>query len=202
MKRSKVLATIGVAVLILGGCGNDTGGAKGSSAKGSDDRSPADQAYVDELVASVKEDAGDDPTFPSDQVECWVGDMVDGVGAAKLKKAGLTADNMALDDDGVDIEQLSQDDRKVVSESFAECVDLEEMVTASMASAAGDEELPKEMEDCFAAIDWKAIEGDFAEMILSGDDAEDSPAMAPLMGCMMMGMFGGMSEEMDAGTGG
>jgi hypothetical protein len=94
MKRSKVLATIGVAVLILGGCGNDTGGAKGSSAKGSDDRSPADQAYVDELVASVKEDAGDDPTFPSDQVECWVGDMVgemvDGIGAAKLRKAGLT----------------------------------------------------------------------------------------------------------------
>ena len=55
---------------------------------------PAGQAYVDELVASVTEDAGDDTTFPSDQVECRVGDMVgemvDGIGAAKLRKAGLT----------------------------------------------------------------------------------------------------------------
>ena len=188
MGRVKSLAVVGVAALLLGACGNDTG-KSGAGGSGGGDRSAKDQAYVDDMTAAFAKENVDDESFPQDQIECWMGDMTDGVGVDKLKEAGLTPESVSDDASEADLQKLSKDDRKVVAESFTDCVDLEEVFTASMEAESGDEELPKEMKECFADIDWNAMEKEFSEMILTGDEPdENNAAMAPLLGCMMAGL--------------
>ena len=200
MGRTKFLAVIGVAALILGACGND-GSNSGEGGSGGGDRSAEDQAYVDEMTAAFTKENADDESFPTDQFECWMGDMADGVGVDKLKEAGLTPESVDNDSSEADLQKLSEDDRKVVAESFTDCVDLEEVFTASMEAESSGEEIPKEMKECFAAIDWEVIEAKFSEMILTGDEMdENDSAMAPLLGCML-GSMGDMDmDDMDTGA--
>lgn len=230
MRRFKVLAVFGAAALMLGACGNDTSGevTSGSTTteasaagdtpqenddeaakkdddapkKNSGDRSAEAQAYVDSMTAAFEEDAGVDESFPVDQMECFVGDMVDGIGVDNLKEAGLTPESVTDDSADADIEALSEGDRKVVADSFTGCIDLEEIFIGSIEAESGGDELPKEMKECFAAIDWKVMEAEFAETIVSGDDGEDSAAMAPLMGCMMMGLGELETPATGSGAGG
>ncbi|MCB1029659.1 MAG: hypothetical protein KDB24_18040 [Microthrixaceae bacterium] len=196
MKRVNVVATIGVAALMLGACGNDvsTTGEAGGGSGGGQDRSAEEQAYVDEVTAAF-EQSPESEEFPVDQLECWVGDMVDGVGVDRLEEVGISAETLAEGSSDADLASLNDDERKVVADSFTGCIDLEQIFTQSM--AAEGEEVPQEMKDCFAAIDWDAIEAEFGELILSGEEnADDSAAMAPLMGCMMAGLGGAMEGEL------
>ena len=130
-----------------------------------------------------------------------MGDMVDGIGVDKMKEAGFTPESIAADGEGdkVDLKKLSEGDRKVVAESFTNCIDLEAVFMESLASSG--EDIPKEMKECFEGIDWEVIEEKFSEMILTGDEMdENDSAMAPLLGCML-GSMGDMDmDDMDTGA--
>ncbi len=200
MGRTRFLAVIGVAALFLGACGNDTSNS-GEGGSGGSDLGSDEQAYVDEMTAAIQKSSGEDEAIPQDQAECWMGDMVDGIGVDKMKEAGFTPESIAADGEGdkVDLKKLSEGDRKVVAESFTNCIDLEAVFMESLASSG--EDIPKEMKECFEGIDWEVIEEKFSEMILTGDEMdENDSAMAPLLGCML-GSMGDMDmDDMDTGA--
>ena len=200
MGRTKFLAVIGVAALFLGACGNDTSNSgEGGSGKG--DLKGDEQAYVDELTAAIQKSSGEDEAIPKDQAECWMGDMVDGIGVDKMKKAGFTPEAIAGDGeaDEVKLEELSEGDREVVAESFTDCINLEQVFMDSLASSG--EEIPQDMKDCFEGIDWEVLEAKFSEMILTGDEMdENDSAMAPLVGCMLSGLGDLDMDDMDTST--
>ena len=158
MGRVKFLAIIGVAALFLGACGNDTS-KSGEGGSGKSDRNDEEQTYVDAMTASLMESGGDEETIPKESAECWAGDMVDGVGVDKLKEAGITPEAVGGSGEEANFEKLSKDDRKVVADSFTECIDLEQVFMDSLAS--GGDEVSPEMKECFEAIDWKVIEDKF-----------------------------------------
>ncbi|MEZ5382203.1 MAG: hypothetical protein R2754_10485 [Microthrixaceae bacterium] len=208
MRRIKVLAVVALAALALGACGNkveakgDTGGdsSGGETSGGGGERSADEQAYVDELSAAVAETADSDAPFPQDQMDCWVGDMVDGIGVDKMKEAGFTAESLADESSEADLGALSDDERKVVADSFTKCVDLEEVFLASM--EASGEEIPQSVKDCFAEIDWDNIEAVMGEAILANDEelSNGDEAMAPLMSCML-GSLGDLDTSAGTTTG-
>ncbi len=198
MGRTRFVVVIGVVALLLGACGDKTSNS-GAGSSGTSDRTSEDQAYVDELTGAIQSSSGQDDSIPKDQAQCWVDDMVDGIGVDKMKQAGFTPEAMSGNGDQVDFKKLSEGDRKVVADSFTECVDLKQVFMESLDSSGQD--LTPEMKECFEGIDWKVIEQSFAEMILSGDDLdENDPAMAPLLGCMMMGLGDMDMEDMDTST--
>lgn len=199
VRRVRFLAIIGVAALLLGACGNDTSNSgEGGSTKG--DLDNEEQEYVDAMTASLLDSSGEEDAIPEDQAECWAAGMVDGVGVDKLKEAGITPEVMAGDsDDDVDFEDLSEADRKVVAESFTECIDLEDVFLQSL-TTDGDEP-SKETKECLAAIDWTVIEKEFVDMIISGEDMdENSAAMAPLLGCMLSEMGDMDMDDLETGV--
>jgi hypothetical protein len=171
----------------------ETTGAETTESGAPKDRNAKDQAFVDDVVKAIGSDSGE--TFPADQVECWVGDMVDGIGVERLNEAGFTVKSAAGDSEAdADISKLSAADRALVGESFVKCVDLEAVFTESLAAGSGSEELPEGVTACLAGLDWDKIETGFAEAIVSGkedDISEDDPLMAPLVGCMMQGLTPG-----------
>ncbi|MEZ5382197.1 MAG: hypothetical protein R2754_10455 [Microthrixaceae bacterium] len=196
MGRVGAVALVGVAALVLGACGSDTdpqaegdAAAETTTAGEPGGRSAEDQAFVDEVVKSIEGD-GQDESFPAEGVECWVGEMVDGIGVDQLSDAGFTAE-AAAGSSQADLTKLSDTDRKLVGDSFVTCIDLEAVFTESMAAESGSEELPTEVTDCLADLDWDTIEAAFGESIVAGtedDITEDNPVMTPLVGCMMLGI--------------
>lgn len=186
MKRIRALSMIGVAALMLGACGNDVTG--NSPDSDGPDRTAQDQAYIDNVTASMETSYGEDAAFPNDQMECFVGGMVDGVGVDKLENAGITADTFSDGAEPTDVQKLSKADRTVIADSFVECVDLESVFTESIATQMGDGGLSDEMTDCFDGIDWETMERAFAEDIVSGESDTESAGLAPLTDCVMLAM--------------
>jgi len=221
-----VLVAVAIVALTLGACGSDveakgdtgssttsdsggdssggdsSGGdsSGGDSSGGGGDRSADEQAYVDELSAAVAENADADAPFPQDQMDCWGGDMVDGIGVDKMKEAGFTAENVAGDSTDADLGTLSKDERKVVADSFTKCVDLEEVFLASM--EASGQEIPQAAKDCMADIDWDKVESAMGEAILANDEeaSNGEEIMAPLTSCLM-GSMGDLDPSADTTTG-
>lgn len=222
MRRIKVLAVTAAAALALAGCGNDAdekgsngdrseesgsgdekpaGGDRGESSGGGDQPAGDDQAFVDEMADAIAAQADAEGAFPEDQLNCWVGSMVDGIGVDKMKEAGFTPESLASNSSEADLGALSDDERKVVADSFAKCIDLEEVFLAQIEADGGDE-IPQEVKDCLAEIDWDEIEKVMGEAILANDEelSNGDEVMAPLMECMF-GAFGDLGDlDTSAGT--
>lgn len=191
MRRSVVLALL--LTVALAGCGNgvtntnadEGGGTETDASESSGERDGATQDYVDGMVAAMSD--SDSEEFPTEDMECWMGRMADDIGVDRLEEVGFTPENIESDTDP-DLVALDEQERTVVGESFKDCVDLEEVMLASMA-ASGDE-IPPAVEECFGSIDWDTIEVAMADAIVSGNEDADmaTGALAPLMGCMFMGL--------------
>lgn len=187
MKKFKTVAAFGIAILAIGACGSDvTPSGQGDAA--SRERTAEEQAYVDDATAMLRENSENDD-FSADQLECWVGEMVDGLGVDTLNGAGITPKTLAEGESDADLASLPEEDRKLIATSFTDCVDLEQLFTASLTKETGD--VPPEMQDCLADVDWDSMESAVAEAILSGNEEMDEDTlMGPLMECM----FGGLGE--------
>jgi hypothetical protein len=196
MKRSLLIGGVCMWALALGGCGSDskTSDAESKSETESTtettaaDLSGDDAAYAEELAAGLA--SGENEGVPEDQATCWANRLVADFGVDRLEEMGLTPEVMGSDE-GPESLELSASEESDFVDGFTECIDLADVMAAS-AEAEGETVTP-EMQACFENAIGDDSEAAFAQVFIDGQDAaENDPeiqaAIAPLMGCMFMGM--------------
>ena len=209
---SKLLsAAVLVAMVALGGCGNDTTSKSektddqsdnsGDTGSGENDPESAsaelsgdEKAFAADLAEGLAE--GENEGFPSDQAECWSSRLVDDFGVDRLEELGITAESMSSTDGPDPLTDLTDDEKASFTAGFVDCIDLVEVMIAS-AEADGTADTSA-MKACLEGSVNEKTEEAFAQVLIEGDEAAENDsklqaAMAPIMGCAFMGL----GEDMD-----
>lgn len=114
------------------------------------------------LLASLEAASGG--TFPKDQATCWVDTLMDKVGFDHLNAIKLYGFSMGST--GIELSKLSDTDLATYLSSFDECVDLYEVLVASINTPAGTDTKP--ITDCLKSIDNQKTANAFARWLAEG----------------------------------
>lgn len=135
---------------------------------GSTERSAAEQAYIDQMIAEAQ------TSVPRDENLCFYGTMVDEIGISPMKAAGMTVENMASDAawDLFELPGMTPTQREVVAEAFTRCIDIENVAVNS----ATDGPKNQEALDCYRSVDWDAVSEEYYDLITNDGeiDADDT----------------------------
>ncbi len=217
---SKLLsAAVLVAMVALGGCGNDTTSKSEKTENQSDNSGDTDsgdndaaesasvelsgdeKAFAADLAAGLAE--GENEGFPNDQAECWSSRLVDDFGVDRLEEVGITAESMSSTDGPDPLTDLTDDEKASFTAGFVDCIDLVEvMIAAAEADGTGD---TSAMKACLEGSVSEKTEEAFAQVLIEGDEVAENDsklqaAMAPIMGCAFMGLGEGMDMPEDTTT--
>lgn len=199
MKNWMTVGMCSVVLIAGAGCGNDLGTSADENVKLAD-LSGKDAEFAAELVTAMTE--SEDSPIVTDQAECWSNRLVSDFGVDRLKEVGVTAEKFATNEGPDALSKLSESEQETFTDGFVKCIDMVEMM---LSSAAQDGEVTPAMEKCFKNAVTDDTEAAMAQVMIQGDEAaEDDPelaaAIAPLMGCMFMGLDSGDMEVDTSGA--
>lgn len=170
--RSRLLACLSAAALLVASCGDDdSGGGEGAT-----------NEYTEALAASMAEDQ--DLPFDQQDIDCLSVEFVDALGGAeRLEADGITPEDLRSDEglDQLGLE-LGDEEAEGIAAAFGECdVSLAELVLAE----AG-EDVPPEVRDCVEENLDEDVLADFFARVLVDDAAGEEPPeelLEPLLQC-------------------
>ncbi|HEY1116181.1 MAG TPA: hypothetical protein VGE43_00660 [Acidimicrobiales bacterium] len=164
----RLLAVLTAGALLLGACG--------------DDDSSTDDAYVDAMAASMRQD--EDLPFAPDDVDCLAGEFVGALGGAeRLEADDITPEELrgdgGLEELGL---ELGRDEADGIAASFGSCeVSLSELVLAEAGT-----EVPDEVRACVEEnLDEEVLAEFFATVLVDEQTGDEPPEelLEPLMAC-------------------
>lgn len=197
--RIKMLSISVVAALTLvtAGCSDSDGGGGGNAAVTEENK-----PYVEAMATSMRSsnDDSEDVVFTDEEIDCIAPRFVNIIGVDRMKENNVEPADIAADD-SIDFSNLdlSDDEGNTLYDTFGECdIDLREKMLTGMAA---DEDATPEMKACMEGVFTdENLRKFMVSSMVAGEDAEDDPEIAPLMGQLMGCAFMGMSD-MDLETG-
>lgn len=129
---------------------------------------------ADEMRTAMLEslDTASGGTFPKEPASCWADELIDQIGFDRLSEIGFTGFTMGQT--GIDLSKLSKDDLATYFSTFDECIDLYEVLVASINTAAGTDTTP--ITDCLQSINNEATAHAFARWLAEGAEKDPSTA--------------------------
>lgn len=129
---------------------------------------------ADEMRTAMVEtlDAASGGTFPKEQASCWADELLDEVGFDNLSAIKFTGFTMGQS--GIELSKLSKDDLAAYFSTFDDCVDLYEVLVASINTAPGTDTKP--ITDCLKSIDNETTAHAFARWLAEGSEKDPSTA--------------------------
>lgn len=170
--RSRRLASLAAAGLLLAACGGDDGAS-------GDGRT---EEYREAMAAAMAED--EDLPFEQGDIDCLSGEFVEALGGAeRLEEDGIEPADLRSDEGlselGLD---LGEEEAQGIAAAFGSCdVSLAELVLAE----AGDE-VPAEVRTCVEENLDEEVLAEFFGRVLVDDAASEEPPdelLEPLLGC-------------------
>ncbi|QZY30283.1 hypothetical protein [Nocardioides coralli] len=158
----RIAAAAVTAVLVLGlsGCGSDEEG-------------QAREALATSLLASNA-----DGTFEVSQEEadCVADGMVEEIGVDKLIDYGLLTEDLEARDESLENQELEQEDADSAATVFVDCVDVQALLTDSIAQGLGGDVDP-ELASCIEERLTDEVVRDFLATVFTGDQAAATQAV-------------------------
>jgi len=149
-KALKIVAIVASVVVLATACGDDSGGAASA-----DD--PLVQAIVDDILAD-----SDGITTERAEAECFVGNMVGGIGKDRLTSLGVTETNIA----GLDEVEWTEDEARLVVDNMFGCMDL----TANFISQMDLGDIDESQRECVGGVFSEDVLKDFFLSSVSGEE--------------------------------
>lgn len=163
-----IIAALGVAVLLLGACGDDDDSPGGAAPGGA-----ASGELVDAISAAIVDAQDPDGPIGRSEADCFAGRFVGSVGDDRLEQLGVTAEAVRS---GTSFEDFDWNDAEIEQavDSLVDCVDFDAFLTAEMLAEGFSAEQASCVLDALGDDLWRGL----ARAAALGDEADPAAEAA------------------------